>query len=69
MQNVSSGPRRAIYILSALVFLAMIVAPTADRMLHFAPRTLVAEVNNTRLVTPTLDPDTWIKWFATVRRG
>lgn len=69
LQNVSSGPRRAIYILSALVFLAMIVAPTADRMLHFAPRTLVAEVNNTRLVTPTLDPDTWIKWFATVRRG
>lgn len=69
LQSNSTFPRRGIYLLSALVFLLLILAPTADRFLHFAPRTLVAEVDVTKLVRPTLDPDTWVKWFNTVRRG
>ena len=69
LQNSPTVLRRGIYVLSALVFLALVVAPTVDRFLHFAPRTLVAEVNTGKLVTPGLAPDTWLKWFNTVRRG
>ena len=69
LQNSPTALRRGIYVLSTLVFLTLVVAPTADRLLHFAPSTLVAEVNTGKSVMPGLAPDTWLKWFNTVRRG
>jgi len=57
------------YFLTAFVFVALLVLPTADRFLGLAPRFLVAENNFTKLPVTTLDPVTWVKWFDVLRRG
>lgn len=69
LQNSPTAARRLIYVLSALLFVTLVFAPTADRFFKFGPRTLVAESNLGKITAPTLDPATWIKWFNTVRRG
>ena len=69
LQNSPTAARRVLYALSALLFVTLILAPTADRFLKFAPRTLVAESTLNKIAMPTQDPATWIKWFNAVRRG
>lgn len=49
--------------------MTLILAPSVDRVWKFAPTTLLAEANTAKLGTPTLHPDTWGKWFNTVRHG
>ncbi|MEA4855750.1 MAG: hypothetical protein AAGU21_18155 [Solidesulfovibrio sp.] len=69
MQSTAVSVRRVVYALSSLLFVTLLMAPTLDTFLKFAPRTLVAESSTAKLLSPTLDPDTWAKWFNTVRRG
>lgn len=69
MQSHLTYARRTVYLLSALLFVTLLVLPTADRFLQFAPKTLVMETDQTRLGLPTGDPAAWGKWFNTLRRG
>uniref|UniRef100_I2Q0K1 AlgX/AlgJ SGNH hydrolase-like domain-containing protein n=1 Tax=Desulfovibrio sp. U5L TaxID=596152 RepID=I2Q0K1_9BACT len=69
MQSNLTFARRTVYFLSSLLFVTLLVLPTADRFVRFAPQTLMMERDAGKLVALTGDPATWIKWFDTLRRG
>lgn len=69
MQSNLTFVRRTVHFLSSLLFVTLLVLPTADRFARFAPQTLMMERDAGKLVALTGDPATWIKWFDTLRRG
>lgn len=69
MQSNLTFVRRTVSLLSCLLFVTLLVLPTVDRVVKFAPKTLVTENDTAKLAPPTADPATWGKWFNTLRRG
>ena len=47
----------------------MLVLPTADRYLAFAPKGTIAETDTAPLPSVSADPATWGRWFNALRRG
>lgn len=47
----------------------MLVLPTADRYLAFAPKGTIAETDTAPLPAVGADPATWGRWFNALRRG
>ena len=47
----------------------MLVLPTADRYLAFAPKGTIAETDTAPLPAVSADPATWGRWFNALRRG
>lgn len=69
MQSRFTFLRRTTYCLASILFITMLVLPTLDRLIGFAPKGSVAEMDTAPLPTVTADPATWGRWFNTLRRG
>jgi alginate O-acetyltransferase complex protein AlgJ len=69
LQSSSSFVRRILYCITAMLFVTLLVLPTADRFLGFAPKFIMAETDLTTLPETTLAPPTWLRWFDVLRRG
>ena len=61
--------RRTTYCLAVIVFCTLLVLPTLDRLIEFAPKGTVAEMEATPLPRFTMDPASWGSWFNVLRRG
>lgn len=69
MQSRSSFVYRVIACLASCLFVTMLVLPTADRYLAFAPKGTIAESDTAPLPTVSAEPATWGRWFNALRRG
>lgn len=69
LQTTPTFAHRLIVFCSCLLFALLLVLPTVDRVLKFAPETIIGEVGGRKLPELRLDPGTWIPWFNTLRHS
>ncbi|MGE4535836.1 MAG: hypothetical protein AB7D37_02040 [Desulfovibrio sp.] len=69
MQSTTTSAHRTVAFLSCLLFAALLALPSIDRVLKFAPMTIIGEAGGRKLPALKLDPGTWLPWFNTVRHG
>lgn len=69
LQSRFTFVRRTTYCLATILFVTLLVLPTLDRLVEFAPKGTVAEMDTAPLPRLTTDPASWGRWFNTLRRG
>jgi hypothetical protein len=69
LQSRSTFACRVIACLASCLFVSMLVLPTVDKIVQFAPKGSIAETDTAPLPALSANPDTWGRWFNALRRG